>query len=550
MTDFIPFPSPSGNPKQIAADYFEVNQKIKTAGTLASGVHSVEEEATATVIVPHVPDLRPIYLNLYAITTNPDQWGISTFPNWSKTGTTGNNTTTANNGRLTFINNGGFQDAAAGGIARYIISNSGGITNFGATWNANVGGIQEAQGTSGEKGADAVKGYNCNSYSTMQASHVRDYRTITRALDDAVMGGNGDGTDVDDWSVDPSDPGFVPDAGWIPTVFTSDGTTSGTQGDSIDAWQRAIDQLNQYSNSLADVQVFHQWDWPAVYAYSTNKSAVDALPDYDGGYDRYSASTDFQASTGSLRWVKPNDAHGFDRGFWDYEVNGIKSLGFNGLTWGVSGNSFQEFNDTAAAAEAVKSAYPDTPFLFEASPMTSTFTGADKRFHPYGTTWDGTSLSGVPDERYSVAAHWGFFPSYYTTEQYSTDADTNNWDSDGKRFIDNIWWNPAIHEQHIIFDAGYLVRTLTDAPQYSFDELKDFMIFAWQHGFVVGVSGLSRSGGSTPAENLDICQFVAALNTFTSAGGIDTSSATHPTGGGAVARYSNPAVEKAIPTQP
>ena len=564
MTDFIPFPSPNGNGKQIHPEYFEVNQKIKVKATGivngdSDGPATDTQEDTSSIINSHTPDLRPIYLNLYAITTDPEKWGVTAFPSWSKTPATGEIMTDPNtNGKLRFIENGGFQDAANAGIARYIISNAGGLTNFGGTWAAATGPgeAQEQQNVTGdpETGADAVKGYNCNSFSTMQAPYVRDYRNITRAIDGAVMGGNGDGTDVDDWPVDPSDPNF--DDAWLPTVFTSDGkayTPTGPDaniiGDSIQAWTQAITSLNSYASGLSDVQIIHQWDWPAVYAYSTDKTDPTAPPDYDGGYDRYSASTDFHASTGSLRWVKPNRDTGFDRGFWDYEVNGIKSLGFNGLTWGVSGNSYAEFDFTPGAAESIKAAYPDTPFLFEASPMTSTFTGADKRFHPFGTTWDGTSLSGVPDERYSVAAHWGFFPSYYTTEQYSTDADTNNWSSDGKRFIENIWWNPAIHEQHIIFDAGYLVRTTSRAPQYNFDELKDLMIFAWQHGFVVGVCSLSRSGGTTADENQAICQFVTDLNTFTTSNGIDTSSAVHPTDNGVITRYSNPAVEKAIPTQ-
>lgn len=577
MTDFIPFGTPpgsTGNPKSIIADEFQLHQKIKvdtmaqvsgdTNGTPPNP--SRELTAEASIMNPHTPDLRPIYLNLFAITTNPDQWGVSTYPSWAKTGTTGNNTTTTNNGRLIFINNGGYQDAANGGIARYIISNAGGITNFGGTWAANVGDVQGGQGTSGETGSDAVKGYNINSFSTMQAPYVRDYRTETRALDGAIMGGNGDGTDVDDW------PAQGINSSWLPTVFTSDGATGSTQGDSLDAWRVAINQLDTYAsnNGLTSVQKIHQWDWPACYAYSSNKADTTAEPVWDGGYDRLSAAVDFQATTGSLRWAKPgfDPATGFNRpfdtGFWDYEVHGFigdpddlvttPGLGFNGLTWGVSGNSYQEFDDRTLAAEQVKAAYPNVPFLFEASPMQSTGTGVDKVFHQYGTTWDLVSLelSGMPDQRYTAAAHWGFFPSYYTTEQYSTNAAANGWTSDGGRWIDNIWWDPSIHEQHILFDAGYLIRTVANAPNgfYSWDDLKDMMIFAWQHGFVVGVSSLSRSGGSTPAENLDICQFVTALNTFTSADGIDTSTATHPVGGGAVTRYSNPALQKAIPTQP
>lgn len=496
------------------------------------------------------PDHRPIYLNNYAISTAFADWGVDT-ATWRNTGTTGNNTTAAANGRRRFIENGGFQDAAGSGIARYIISNTGGLTNFGPSWAADAA-AQTAQGTSGETAAFGVKGYNCNSFSTMQSQYVRDYRNINRDSDGARAGGNGDGTATTDWNATPG----VGAGEWLPSPFTSDGTTTGTFGDSVDAWQRALEILDGFASGLSNVQKIHQWDWPAVYADSVDTSSTTSPPVRDGTYDRLSASTDFQATTGALRWVSPDATNGFDRGFWDYEVNGITSLGFNGYTWGVSGNTWQDYGDTDGAVQEVWDAYQKT-FLFEAIPMTSTGTGAAKVFHAYGTTWDlaNETLSGEPDQRYEIVGQWGFFPSYFTTEQYSTDADSNGWNSNGGRWIDNIWFNPAVSEMHCIFDYGYLVRQASDAPQYAIDgttnlphDLTDLMIMAWQHGFVVGVSNLTRSGGNTPTENGAICDFLVDLNTVAStASGIETSTATNPRDGSEIKRYEDPATQRAIP---
>jgi hypothetical protein len=116
MTDFIPFPSPSGNPKQIAADYFEVGQKVKTDGTLTSGVHSTAADAT-TNITAFTPDQRP-FLNLnYANQRSHNfAWGNNTI-NYRKTPATGEAMdNTATNGRAAIAKQKFILSQKAGGL--------------------------------------------------------------------------------------------------------------------------------------------------------------------------------------------------------------------------------------------------------------------------------------------------------------------------------------------------------------------------------------------------------------------------------------------------
>lgn len=79
MTDFIPFPSPSGNPKQIAADYFETGQQIKTVGTLTSGVHSTSAEDTATLFAAQTVSNSLVTANFSTNSTvRFDDWWFQT----------------------------------------------------------------------------------------------------------------------------------------------------------------------------------------------------------------------------------------------------------------------------------------------------------------------------------------------------------------------------------------------------------------------------------------------------------------------------------------
>jgi hypothetical protein len=418
---------------------------------------------------------------------------------------------------LIFVANGGFEDAALEGFTRYIIVNAGGLTNFGPFWEAN--------NTLGEEASFGCKGYNVNAYSLMGSAWARDYSTVVRALDGEVANGNMDGTDVDDWP-DPN----VDSTHWLPTPFTANGTTGSSQGDSYEAWTVAVAKIKSDSGGNG-VQVYHQWDWFPCYSYiDGDKIDTESPVDYTRGYDRLSGAIDFKPTVGAIRTPRPTTF--FDTGFWDYEINGMKSLGFNGLTWGVSGNNWEDSGDTPYFAHKIEEAYPNTPFLFEAVPLTSTGSGANKVYHPYGTvaanpTVPTGTLSGVPDSRYSVAGHWGFFKSFFTNDALETAAAAKNFETGGRN-IKDIAFDPSRHEIHCVFDYGFLVRQVSNAPNWSVIQLKEAMIEAWQNGFIVSLCNLRRDGGTTAAENQDICAWVLELNTYTTSGGISTSAALDP----------------------
>lgn len=494
---------------------------------------------------PSGVDRRPIYLANFGQNTLFNNSGV-TEQTWRLTPITDDpgHDTFASNGRIKFIENGGILSSYEDGFRRLIIAQAGGWTNFGQFWENN--------NTIGEKSDSGLKGYNVNAYSCMEFEFAPDYRNVTWvASDSSVIQalGNMDGTQLSDFGNEIDNP-----ENWIRTAFTTTGrNTDGEFGDSRQAWKAALDYFWNEVSDPDTVELYHQWDWrPCFASLDGDPENPDTPVDRAGGYDRRSMGIDLKPTIGATRTPLMTV---FDRDFWDFEINGMIGLGFNALTWGISGNSWEDAGGNSSLYDAVQQAY-GRPYLFEAIPLTSVGSGENKVYIPHGVSSTDTAppfinFTGSPDQRYSITGHWGFFPSYFTNDTLNASTTVNGQPiQSGGRNIKNIAWDPSITEMHIIFDYGFLIRNDILGPSWSVETLKEAMAEAWKNGFIVGLSTLTNSSPQTRQENSEIRQWCLALNTVASSDGTTQTSAATMPDGSVITRPINPAESKYSATPP
>ena len=146
------------------------------------------------------------------------------------------------------------------------------------------------------------------------------------------------------------------------------------------------------------------------------------------------------------------------------------------------------------------------PVVFEAVPLTDNGqTGELKKFIPFGVTETDDVFDGRPDQRYEVAAYWGLFPQFFTSENV---RDRFPFGDSGNRMIDYLYFNPETSEVHVVFDRQQLQNTIL-GYNMTYEEIKQEMIVAWQHGFVVS---LQNAPGDEFGDDEDIRQFVIDIN--------------------------------------
>lgn len=428
-----------------------------------------------TVDTPFVfsPDRRPMYVSVFASNLEPTVFGTGPSINqniWRRTPLTGASDAAFNdreqNGRKRFIETRGNIQALDVGFRRFSFNQIAGLTNF-------------AQ-SAGEAATDKATLFPSNPYSGLLIDAAPDYGTLN----------NGDinGTSLSDFG-SPSTNSPL----WIPSPYTPSGEPNDPNGvgDSVKAWKFAIDYFKDEASSRGldpnnDITLMCYTGWRPHYATDARNS-----------YDRVSLILDRDSprSPAVSFW---------DEGWWDEEIEGLQSLGFNGIGFDTGSNVWENGGGNTSIIDRVNS-YGLSP-MYEAVPLTDNGkVGAEKKFLPHGVAESeiGT-LFGKPDERYNVASYWGLYPQFFDSLSAKAIFSSGQW---GGRSIDNLAFNPATTEVHVVFDYQQLKNTTFGFGLSDFF-IQEAMVIAYRNGFIVSLAGVV--GDSAEANAMR--QFVIDLN--------------------------------------
>jgi hypothetical protein len=482
MTDFIPFPSPSGNPKQIAADYFEVNQKIKTAGTLASGVHSVEEEATdliypapATLSVDRTPYVLVTYAaNGSSAASTPEiayylgMTGSNStdFQDYTKTPLTSASQSdfddNTKNGTLLYMQDkvitpmaydtvDAAQSARQQKFKRFIFINPGGFINV----DGETPLFPPAAGSLLEQTEFRV-GTETDGASSATAFLSSDPRNTT-------------GQD-----------------GYVPTPFTTGGRAvgsapTGEPGDRKKAWAAAIDYLH---NTVSGSEAIAYIGYDVVYT-DTN---YDTFKTSDSAINQASANAVWQRARperafGSFRyaeWKKLEEA-GFD--VTGYDTGGRIYFDSNAPLEKESGFSYSEEPDSRVWDSFVNNAGSRTQVEAVARDLAT-----------------GAQLTGDDAGTYTTVRAWTIASQLVQIDDEETGAQltasSNNQNA-------NYWLlDPATTETHVIMRwSDWTAKTVA--------EYQKAVWTVFHRGWIPGVS--AAAVGFT-SEHKDFIDYVAQVN--------------------------------------
>jgi hypothetical protein len=440
---------------------------------LLNNINTCEEPITFE------PNRNPMYVSPYA--SNLDQTVFGTGPSvndpiWRKTPLTSAEDSAfadeTQNGRIKYTRQ--HRRALASGFRRLSMNQIGGLTNF------NDDAVNPT--------TDPARIFPSNPFSSLLNPFAPDYSVIHN--------GDMNGTFLSDFGTPLTSPNL-----WLNTPYTPTGEPNtdifAPVGDQVKAWKAATDRIKDEADALGIPQeeliLQCYTGWRPVYA-SFDETTLE--PSF-GEYDRVSLIHDIDAER------SPRVTF-WDNGWWDPEIEGIKSLGFNAISFDASSSVWA---DGGNSDTIIKQVYEyGLPVVFEAVPLTDNGqTGELKKFIPFGVTETDDVFDGRPDQRYEVAAYWGLFPQFFTSENV---RDRFPFGDSGNRMIDYLYFNPETSEVHVVFDRQQLQNTIL-GYNMTYEEIKQEMIVAWQHGFVVS---LQNAPGDEFGDDEDIRQFVIDIS--------------------------------------
>lgn len=237
---------------------------------------------------------------------------------------------------------------------------------------------------------------------------------------------------------------------WYPTPFNPNGIpatdtevfnpTPGTAatGDVYRCWEVALQKTHEKAAELGmtdfELQAYIGWrpNYVSAEAFADAKNRHESgQPALESNYDRITLVNDYRNGSSQLSSAgfvgdlaslyspaRSPELQFWDAGFWDYEINGLKSLGFNSIGYDTGGGMWADGEDNGLGGnyfpEKVKQYGVKT--CAEALPLDS-FTApaghpANQIYRLHGVDFDG---NGTPDERYEVMRYFALFPEYFGT---------------------------------------------------------------------------------------------------------------------------------------
>jgi len=187
----------------------------------------------------------------------------------------------------------------------------------------------------------------------------------------------------------------------------------------------------------------------------------------------------------------------FDFGWWRSEYEGFKSIGFNGVGFDTGGNVWRDSGNNDTIINQASSMGMQT--IYEAIPLVKR--SSDGKYFAHGVLDSNNNPTGSPDERYEKAAYWAYYPGFLGSDRFPTS---------GQRRIDNLVWDPDIHEVHAVFDYYQCIIDYNGTgPLLTIEEMKEEMVRAYLNGFVVSLG--SAVGVPDTAGHQEIRRFVIDL---------------------------------------
>ena len=476
-------PGTSLQPNELVEGTLYDIEAFEDAGlTIAAEISSWTGSGVEFIGFTFEVDRRPLYQAGLATQTTTYQnikAGTPTFgvnqQDYRKTGSTGANTTSASNGRLAWIEDKVLHtcdDTYSGNFERFHFTNIAGHTSInkgnqqphyssGAYQSLNLPKAKyftELSGTVANEAAlpTASSSFNNEYYRTTDNDHLFCCVNSGGTYSWQDMG-EADGFNT-------NRPYFLMDS-----PFTDTGLTSGTLGDSVDAWTEALTQFRAaatptdleitsyqgyrpvFNDSTGYVPFDHQAEQVISLSKQSSSSTEPSWQGQNNGDPAYCPEPGWDGSDSDV-WV-PRFASYFDK-----EIAGIESLGFDGI--GLDTGTRVWDNAEGRANGSFSSQPADGT---GSSGIVDYFNGFGIKpvFEAVGlNTWSG---AGGPypasDSRYTAAAYWAYFGSWWGwhdgTTEYSGSGGTlyynNGTQVVGDPAQSGAAFDPANSEVHCIY---------------------------------------------------------------------------------------------------
>lgn len=429
-------------------------------------------------------DRRPIFQSSYSgqkdsvtdLANNSVKFGCNT-QNYRKTGATGNNTTSATNGRIAWIDN-SVAHAATAGFERYHLTNIAGHTSL-------TQGNQQPHYTSGA--------YQCLNLDAAKYFVYKDGQVASSAFLPSAVSASADWyLTLDDNHLHYSDGSTWTDVGeagagasatnrpyiLADSPFTDTGLPSGTLGDAKDAWKEAI----SYLRGLGATEISSYQGYRAVFTdklgnwvpfdHATEKvislskeSSNDIEPSWQGQAAGDPAFSPFPGYDGEdyTVWTERMAP------YFDKEIAGIHNLGFDGIgldtgtyVWDASAGRGMGAYATGPTRDGVGN-----------SGLVDFFNGFGLKpaFEAVGMdTWTyGTNNNAFPAaaERYQASCYWAFAGTWWGYNDTGAGGTIDRNGSGG-----HVFWD----------GANTTIGDSASAAKFDKDNSEVHAIFQWTYG--------------------------------------------------------------------